>query len=346
MRLRNFLIVLRTPYKREMLQMMQSGKAFLRLHFLCAAFESGLLAALRAPQSASELGQSLPVQRPEMLRALLDLGQSLNEFSLRGGRYHLRGRLSRTLATPEGDPLAAAVQAYATYYNSVYRHAAGRLRGEALGDYLARIGEVVARFSVLTEPYLRSFIHTAVKGAGPLRVLDVGCGSGVALHSAWQANPQVTGVGLDLDPQVAAQAQGNLRAWGLQDRFQVLGGDIRRPPAGLSGPFELIILFNLIYYFPLAERTGLLASLLRLLAPRGALLLASNFRGLGRDCWAANLDLAVNSMLGCAPLPELDVLRAQLAQAGYQVVRTERLMSGGEFYGIEARPRPDPVAAV
>src|ERR1700694_4093138 len=102
-------------------------KVFLRLHFLYAAIESGLLEALRSPASTGEVIRKLEVRRPELLEVLLKVGVSLGELSVRRGVYRIRGRYARAIVGIEGDPLAAVIQEYLTYHGSVYRHLAGRL---------------------------------------------------------------------------------------------------------------------------------------------------------------------------------------------------------------------------
>ncbi|MEW6266368.1 MAG: class I SAM-dependent methyltransferase [Thermodesulfobacteriota bacterium] len=339
MRLGNILTALKTKNKRGLRLLMRDSQAVLRTQFLYSAYESGLLNALRAPSTKEELARSLSARRPEMLEALLDLGLALGEISLKQDLYRLKGIFSRTLAGRDGDPFAAAIQASMTYYHSIYRHLSERLQGAALGDYLNEIGPLVARVSILTEPYTRNFTRSIVGRAGPRRLLDIGCGSGIHLFSAFESNPEVTGVGLDLDGQVVEQARRNLAAWGAGDRFQVLAGDIRELHGRLTGSFDLIALYNLIYYFTLEERIRLLSLLSGLLSPQGELAIVSTFQAQGRDLWSANLNVALNSIAGCAPLPEMDELVKQLEECGYQVTGIEKLMPGAAYYGLRAKRR-------
>jgi len=270
----------------------------LRQNFLFAAGGCGLLQALRTPRTRDELALDLRVRRLELLDALLDLGVSTGELRLREGRYLLRGARSRALVGGNGDTLAALIEAMHTYYNSVYRELPARLEGEPNGNYLEHIGPLVARVSRISEPFLQDFIRREVAGTGPRRLLELGCGSAAHMKTAAEANPELEGVGLELDPSVAAQAQANLEQWGLGARFRVLQGDLRRPPAGLTGPFDAVTLYNLVYYFAPEARQALFASLKPLLAPGGVLALANTAQSLGRDAMAANLDVATRSMVG------------------------------------------------
>lgn len=332
----NLITALKYPHKLSLFQIMRDGQAFLRLHFLYSAYESGLLNALTSPRTQSELENLLQIKRPDMLKALLDLGTGLKELSCKRGRYQLKGRRAMILARPDGDALAAVVQGNITYYNSIYRHASDRLKGADQGDYLPQIGGLVARYSSLMEPYLRNFLAEVIPSTPPPRILDIGCGSGTNLRSAYMVNQGIHGVGLDKDADVVNQASRNMAAWNLEDRIKVMLGDIRQPPDQLGEGFDVIFMLNLVYYFAPDDRTGLFKALKTRLSPGGKLAIVNTVQGNGRDFWAANLDMAVNSIKGCWPLPDLNELKDQLDQAGYWDITVTRVMPGGSLFGLTA----------
>ena len=119
-------------------------------------------------------------------------------------------------------------------------------------------------------------------------------------------------------------------------RFRVLSGDIRTPPAELVGPFDVVTLFNNVYYFPLAERPALFKQLRALINDTGRLLLATFVAGHGRDPISAALNLATSSERGCTPLPEEAMLVEQLRDAGFRAVRRQRLMPRSTLLGLTA----------
>src|SRR3954452_6964679 len=92
-----WLTLVRTPHLWARIQILQSMKTLLKLHFLYAAIESGLLDALRSPTTKAELVKKLGVQRPDLLEALLKVGVSLGELSAKRGTYSIRGRYARAL---------------------------------------------------------------------------------------------------------------------------------------------------------------------------------------------------------------------------------------------------------
>lgn len=90
--LKELLTIWRLPHLGAHVRTMRDVTSFLRIHFVYAAKECGLLGALKTPASAPELLSRLAVKRPDLLQPLLDLGLSLKELSFRGQRYRLRGR--------------------------------------------------------------------------------------------------------------------------------------------------------------------------------------------------------------------------------------------------------------
>lgn len=322
------------PHLRGQMQIMQDIKPFLRLHFLYSAIKSGLLAALRAPASKEELAQKLHAQRPELLERLLELGVSLRELSREKGLYKIRGKRSLALVGADNDPLAALVQEYVDYHGSAHRHLAARIAGDPLGSYLEKTGSLIARSSRTLEPFVKNFVQTVVKKDEPLRILEVGCGSGIYLRHAAEINPQITAVAIDMQEEVVKQARANLSEWGIRDRFKLMAADVRHPPEELAGPFDLITLYNNVYYFALEERPALFRRLRSWLAPYGALAMVSLMQG--SSFTAVDFDLTLRSTVGCAPLPEIDDLTRQLKEGGFSHVKKVRLMPWEHFYGVVA----------
>lgn len=328
-----FLNMVRMP---GLIPIIRDWQKVVRMHFIHAAVDAGLPAALAVPRTFEELVTALDVQRPDILEALLKVGLAVKELSVdTGGRYRIKGKRSRAMAGQYGDVLSAVVQANVTYYNSAYRHAAERMKGAPLGDDLDYIGDMVARFSKLAEPVIGRFIADIVRGKPSLRLLDVGCGSGIFLKCAWQANPKTTGIGIDMDPEVTRQAAQNIADWGLAGRFEIVTGNVLSLPAD-AGPFDLITLNNVLYYFPENERIDLFKSFRARLSPSGSLAIAMNMQGAVRDVAAANLNLANTSFKGLTPLPDPETTAKQLAQSGFGKIQTVRFFPGTAFMGIHA----------
>ncbi|HBD08195.1 MAG TPA: hypothetical protein DCZ69_08010 [Syntrophobacteraceae bacterium] len=329
----SFLRILKMP---GLFAIMKDWQALLRMHFIFAAYESGLLKELAVPCERQTLIEKLHVKRPDLLDALLDVGLATKELGVKNQQFFIKGKRSKAIMTPRGDMLAAMIQANITYYHDAYRHAADRLKGGELGNDLRGMGDLVARFSKIAEPVLKDFLSALVAGRNPMRILDVGCGSGVFLHSIHSANGSAMGVGLDIDEAAVRQAKGNILNWGLQDSFSVLQGDIRFPPKETTGPFDLIILFNILYYFDDEDRTELLHKLRAMLSPQGVLAIAMNCHSKGTDMGAANLNMVNCSLKGLKRLPERDEIMALLTRCAFRQIDTHRFIPGSTFYGFVA----------
>ena len=311
-------------------------QAMLRMHFLHAALECGLLRALDSARTEEELRVELGVDDPDVLSALLELGLALGELRLRGGAYSLRGRRARALLQPRNDALAAMVQAAVTYYNDTYRRLTDVMRGGGSMGGLAGLGSLVARFSKITEPHVHAFVRRAASRGEGGRVLDVGCGSGLNLRMALDARPGSEGVGLEFDPQVTAQARENMEAWGLGGRATIVTADARTLPPEADGPFELVMMMSMVYYLEPGERVALLREIRRRLAPDGRVALTTSCRGPGVDPFTANLNLVTTSYEGLTPLPTAAEMELQLRDAGFQVVRRSALIPGTSYLAFTA----------
>lgn len=219
-----------------------------------------------------------------------------------------------------------------TYHGSVYEELGARLSGAPNGDYLVQFADVIAASSRAIEPFLASWVKSTVRSLKPARMLEVGCGSGVYLLHAANAHPGVTGVGIDVQPSVVAAATQNLEHWGIGHRFVIHEGDVRAFEP--KERFDLVTLYNNIYYFDPDERLDILVQL-HALAPNGALAVVSMMRG--KSVASADLDLTLQSTLGCFPLPACDELTEQLRRAGYSNVTRTPLFPGEPLLALLAR---------
>jgi SAM-dependent methyltransferase len=336
MQIKTLMTFIGWPHALTQVRLTRDLDPFLRLHFLYAAIETGLLAHLNAaPATRETLARQLGAARPEFLYLLLDLGVALGELALAAGLYSLKGQRARALGDPNGDALAAFLEECIAYHGSVYRHLAGRIKGDPLGNYLEDKGPLIARSSRTLEPLMKEFVTDTAARCQPARLLEIGCGSGIYLRYAAAAHPTARGIGIDLEPAVVQQAQENLTGWGLAERFTILAADIRNAPAELDGPFDLISLYNNLYYFAPEERPALFRHIHARLAPRGTFASVSLMRG--PSAMAINFDIVLRSTIGCAALPGLDETIDQLRAAGFAEIEPAHILPLGNFYGIRAQ---------
>jgi SAM-dependent methyltransferase len=333
---RDWLTLLQQPNLRGRLALMGDVKALARLYFLSSAQRIGLLSELEGPPaSADSLTARLGVEHSDLFGALLRLGVFLRELSFDGERYRVVGARSKAFLGDGGDGLAAMVEEMTTYYASVFEHLPATLRGGPRGDYLEATAELVARSSRILEPFLIEFVRRVAGTGKPTRLLEIGCGSGTYVRHAAECNPQLTGVAVDLREDVVRTAATNLASWGVGDRFRVVAADIRTPPADIGGPFDLVTLYNNIYYFEPEEWPELVRRVRGWLAPGGALALVSMMRG--DTLGSLGADIVFRCTEGLAPLPHLNNLTATLRVGGFHDITSAKLVPGESVYGIIAR---------
>lgn len=89
-----------------------------------------------------------------------------------------------------------------------------------------------------TETLVEAALQALPDRAAPLRLLDLGTGTGALLAALLSEYPAATGLGIDRSEGAARQALANLAALGLCPRGQVMVGDWAE---ALAGRFDLIV---------------------------------------------------------------------------------------------------------
>lgn len=131
---------------------------------------------------------------------------------------------------------------------------------EQVTPYLDQLGGAAA-------PWLARALREMAPGlpADP-SVLDAGCGSGGYTRALAQLLPARV-AGLDR-PDVARLAREKTEAAGLADRVSFRGGELRELDWG--GPYDLVLLSNLLHGYPEEEALALLRRTRKALRPGGA----------------------------------------------------------------------------
>src|SRR5512136_1486733 len=129
MNLKTLIAALRAYDPLTVLRLARDVQTLIRIQFLYAAIDSGLLAALKTPATKDDLVRKLDARRPELLEALLNVGISVGELSCRNGVYRVKGKRSLAVTGDKGDPLAALVQVSLNHHNASYLNLAARMHG-------------------------------------------------------------------------------------------------------------------------------------------------------------------------------------------------------------------------
>ena len=247
-------------------------KSFYRLAFLAGAQECGLLQMMAAGQvSFGQIAALFPdsTKNREALEAWLQLGVKLKLIGVGPQGYTLRG-VAKKLAEPQNDAALAIVEEIAELHHKLILETPNRIRAGQLFTLADQDGTLIARSSRVLEAFQVEAIRKTFPKSGQVRLLEVGCGSGIYIRHAATWNPSLTARGLELQPDVAVEARKNITAWGLADRVEIADGDVRAQTPERA--FDIVTLYNNIYYFPVETRVALFRHLAKFVKPGGFLL--------------------------------------------------------------------------
>lgn len=304
--------------------------SFYRLSYIGALINNGFLKILEEkPVPFDELAKQVGVDEEHFgaLEAWLGAGMRLKEIGLEERGYTLKG-ISKKLARVGNDSFLAIVQEVTSLHHRLILETPQKLRDGERWTLDDQDGEIIARSSRILEPFQREAIDATFPAGQPLTLLEVGCGSGIYLKYAAERNPQLSAIGVELQPSVVEMARRNLAGWGLEERVKIESGDIRGKT--FEHPFDIVTLYNNIYYFPVSERVALLEHLRGYLKPDGFLVLITGCQGGGAAMDILNLWGAATQ--GCDRLPYVEEMTKQLETAGFVNVKAKNLLPGDSFY--------------
>src|SRR5262249_44020307 len=182
MKLRTALHLVRSGFLGPLLALPRLMPRYYRVCFLATASSCGLLRRLAdgpLPLERIAVGMMHDPAMRDGFEAWLDFGVAAGVLSHGAGGYALRGRLARALAGVERDPVAALFEEAGVFHHRWILEATDRVhdgRPFAPDDVP---GELVARSSRTVEPFVREAVEDVIPAHEPVRLLEIGCGSGI-----------------------------------------------------------------------------------------------------------------------------------------------------------------------
>jgi len=332
-KLLTFIIMMTSGQASLIVGLLKTTNEFYRASFISAALSKGVYDNfIEGKASFEHICEKMNVSNRDGLRAWLELGVSLGELKREGDEYQIKGRMSKVLLKSNSDAFKALLQEIVEYHYLYVMDSPAMLSNNERFPFHKVPGELVARSSRVNEPFVFEAVDEAIPPHGGFQLLEVGCGSGIHIHRACTRNPELRAVGLELQENVAAVAQGNIQAWGLENRVTIEHADVRNYSSGQK--FDLITLHQNIYYFPVQERESLFRHLKEYLKPGGQVLLTSVCQGGGPGVQALNIQVSTTE--GFSPLPNPDHLSQQLKAAGFAGVRARRLVPLESLWSFNA----------
>ncbi|GIJ29227.1 hypothetical protein Vqi01_43890 [Micromonospora qiuiae] len=195
-------------------------------HAVSALVNGGVLANLRNGKRLPEDGllAGLDERVGEGLLAYLAMRDVLER---RGDGWHL----TRKGELLTGDVPLARLGIYLEAYGPVISRMSDLLTGRATygTDVLRRGGPLGRHCATLFSAFHTPVLMEATRNRDVRQLLDVGCGGGSLLVDACLRDPELTGVGLDIDADAVAEATRLAARSGVADRVEFVVADAFAP---------------------------------------------------------------------------------------------------------------------
>lgn len=191
-------------------------------------------------------------------------------------------------------------------------------------------GEVVAETSTLLEKAALPAVMKIVSKSKPSSALDLGCGYGGYLAKMHHHYKGMKLTGVEKNKDVFTYARNR-----LPEEIQLLNQDLMTFLEDKHDPVDLVMVHNLLYYFPKNERASLLKNISKLTSQGGKVSIItpvhhSQYGGMFTSAFNAFMTAHANLY----PLPEMAELKALAHHSGLSMVSAEPIIKEGGWFII------------
>ncbi|WP_432158449.1 MULTISPECIES: class I SAM-dependent methyltransferase [unclassified Streptomyces] len=316
--------------------LLETLQAFKRTSLLRAAVDLGVFDALAAGPLAEEPLARAVGADTRALRVLLGALAATGLLTRDGTRYALPPGAADLLVSTSPQYAGHAVRVNVSDWEweamrdlaAVVRKGGTLLDPDATGPGFTYWRDFAADGTFVTRAAAAALVAETREWAAARdrpKVLDAGCGHALFGLEFARLHPTAELHALDW-PDVLEQARGHAERTGLADRTSFLPGDVFTAP--LDGPYDLVIVANLLPMFSPERGTELLRRLAGVLRPGGRLVTVGFAVDGGPPAEEHAAHLLSLLMLLCTPGGEAhstETTRRMLAGAGLAEVSTRRV---------------------
>lgn len=299
---------------------MRDQEELVRQLFLAAAVQLGVPRLLATGVSVDELAAKLGVVRRDRLDGWLTLGATVGELTV-DDRGVVRPTGFRMQALVDGDRLVTAFyESLTSFGTGVPLELPDLLAGTTDRADATDEAPTIAAIAELTDPLVHPALAEVLDATAARSLVDVGCGDGRLIGAALAHRPGLRAVGVDQAPAAIAAARERLGSGSPAELITA-----RLHEAGDLGTFDVVATANTAYYCPASELPDLVRMLADLVAPGGALLLATAVAATPAHSRlptnpvavaSAVLDLQLRCQPGSLRLPTADEVQGAVSSCG------------------------------
>lgn len=310
-------------------RLQQMHFSFAAERVLAAGLQLNVFSIIAAgKQSAEEIAAAANAS-PRGMRMLLDALVSFELLGKRNGVYELTGDAELYLVRESPDYMGGMLASDEMLKNWAQLTEAVRLGKSPRSTSRQEVAEEFFPILIQTlhisnrEPARHLAAHLVRPGTKRgLRVLDIGCGSGVWGLAVAAADPEARVADLDY-PKVLESTRRFVAAASMSERFEFLAGDFHAYPFP-EGKFDLAILGNIVHGEGETQARQLFAEIHRTLDAGGRLAIIDMIPNEERTGPPFALLFAINMMLHSdeGDTYTLDQYRRWLSAAGFAAVET------------------------
>lgn len=165
--------------------------------------------------------------------------------------------------------------------------------------------------------YTACYLASLLRSSEPLKVLDLGCGSGIFTNYLSKYSPRFTFDCVDRE-DVLKRLGEYLPTDMYKNRVITISGDISN--LDIEKHYDLILMANILHFFPSAAIQNLLDHYGRLLEADGRLVICDTFSDMGN---LNTLLISLEWLTKDSAFPTLDQMKTMLRQSGYQTILVE-----------------------
>lgn len=209
----------------------QSIRRGYAMSFLLSSFhDTGVFELLKdlKPKSTKEISKKLSLNKLILESGLNFLVNADNSIIKdKNGKYQMTELGKKRIFSDQA--MAMALGAVGAYHVLLTNFTSTMKNELIYGKDFIRDGRLVAKSSVLTGKANYSWIAQKISDLKVDTVVDLGCGSGDIIIDFCKRQKSFRGIGLDIDPQAIQVAKENVKKNQLDDRIELVTGDMLDP---------------------------------------------------------------------------------------------------------------------